>query len=245
MVTERVELALGRRAAVEPRLGQQPVEDDQPAVRKREPVGPDELRQRARRPDRGDEGDDQHDLLPRGRDVERGVADTRLPEERHREVVEREPDDEDEQRHAGKAGGHVVATSVMPRLWTRTGTGNSARRSAGPSRWFSFAQGFPTRSYARRGGGRREPVHEREPRVHLHREPAVRRRQEDALADAHRLADEGLLPCVARRRARSRRSSGRRRTPRPRREGRTRLPARSGSPGSGPGTARRRGARAR
>ena len=116
VVAERVQLALGRRAAVEPRLGQQPVEDDQRAVRKREPVGPDELRQRPHRPDRGDEGDDQHDLLPRGRDVERGVADPRLPEERHREVVEREPDDEDDQRHPGKAGGHVVATSVMPRL---------------------------------------------------------------------------------------------------------------------------------
>ena len=43
----------------------------------------------------------------------------------------------------------------------------------------------------------REPVHEREPCVHLDREPAIRRREEDAPADAERLRDEPPLPLAS------------------------------------------------
>ena len=50
-----------------------------------------------------------------------------------------------------------------------------------------------TRSRARRG----QPVHEREQRVHLEREPPVRRRDEDAACDAAELVHEPPLPVAA------------------------------------------------
>ncbi len=146
MVAQRVQLALRRGAAAEPRLRQSPVEDDERAVRERQAVRPEQLRHRADGCHGRDERDDEDGLLPCGHDVERAAPHPRLPEERHREVVEGEADREDDQRDPWHASGHVVATSVMPRLWTRTGTENSARSSAGPSRWLSFAQGFRARS---------------------------------------------------------------------------------------------------
>ena len=143
---ERVELSTRRRLAAEPGLRQQPVDDDHDAVGERQPVGPEQPRDGAHGGERRDERDQQQHVLPRRGDGERRVAHSRLPEERHRQVVEREPHDEDEQRDPGQAIAHVVATSVMPRFEMRTGTGKSARSSAVPSRWFSFAQGFPARS---------------------------------------------------------------------------------------------------
>ena len=95
MVPGGEELAALRRLAVEPALRQQPVEEDERRVDEREPVGPEPERQRARAEDRdGERGREQH-VLPGGDDVERGAADAGVPELRHDEVVEREPDDED------------------------------------------------------------------------------------------------------------------------------------------------------
>ena len=146
MVAQGVELAADGRVAVEPRLREQPVEDDDRAVRQREPVGPAKARDRAADNERRHERHEEERLLPGGDDVERKVTDTRLPEEGHREVVDGEADEEDCEREAGEASGHVVATSVRPRFEIRTGTGKSARSSAGPRRWFSRAHDLPVRS---------------------------------------------------------------------------------------------------
>ena len=145
VVAQRVELASPRRVAAEPGLGCDGVHDDEPAVGERETVGPEELRDRPcgeREHERGE----QQDVLPGGHCVEGGVTDARLPEERHREVVQHEPDDEDEQRDTGETRGHAIATSVRPRLRISTGPGKSALRSDGPSNRFSRAHDFPARS---------------------------------------------------------------------------------------------------
>ena len=146
LVPQGVQLAPRGRLAVEPALRHEPVGDDDHAVGEGEPVGPEEVGERARDREGGDEGDEEQRLLPRGDDVQRGVAHAGLPEEGHREVVQRQPDDEDEQRDAREPGGHVLATSVSPRFEIRTGTGKRPRRSAGPSRWFSRAHDLPARS---------------------------------------------------------------------------------------------------
>ena len=74
------------------------------------------------------------------------VLDSPEPQLRHHQVVRRETDDEDRERDPGQAIAHVIATSVRPRLTTRTGTGKRPRRSPLPSRWFSRAQPLPVRS---------------------------------------------------------------------------------------------------
>ena len=93
MVAERVQLASRRRVPVEPRLRHEPVDDDDRAVGEGEPVGPAEAGDRPGGGEREDDRREQEDVLPGGHDVERRVAHARLPEQRHREVVEREPDD--------------------------------------------------------------------------------------------------------------------------------------------------------
>ena len=146
-MAEREELPARGRLAVEPALRQQPVDDDDRRVREREPVGPERERQRARADQRDGERAQQQHVLPGGDDVERGAAHADASQSsRHDEVVEREPDDEDDERDPGEALAHVIATSVMPRLTIRTGPGKSARRSPLPSRWFSLAQPLPARS---------------------------------------------------------------------------------------------------
>ena len=116
MVTEGVELATCRRLSVEPRLRHEPVDEHDDAVGKGQSVGPQQARNRASSNERSDDGGREQRVLPRGSGVEGRVAHACLPEERHREVVEREPDEEREQRDAREGSGHVVATSVMPRL---------------------------------------------------------------------------------------------------------------------------------
>ena len=146
VVTERVELAAGRRLTAEPRLGQQPPHHDDARVREGEPVGPVIERDASGAPQRHRErGDEQH-VLPGGEDVERRAAHAGVPGQRHDEVVHGQPHREHEQPHPGEAGAHAIATSVMPRLTMRTGPGNSPRRSREPSRWFSFAHGRRARS---------------------------------------------------------------------------------------------------
>ena len=117
-----------------------------------------------------------------------------VPELGHREVVERQRDDEGEERPAAAARSindrHQRQAEVDdPRL--AAGRGRAA--SPGPSRWFSFAHGLRARSYARCASRVRQPVDERQARVHLDREPAVRRRHEGAPGDAQRLVDEAAL----------------------------------------------------
>ena len=129
VVAKRVELSARRRLAVEPRLREQPVGDDDCSVREGQPVGPEQPRHGSRGGEREHNRKREQDVLPGGDRVERRVADPRLPEERHREVVEREPDGKDEQRSTWPDAGHVVATSVRPRLSIRTATGNSDRSS--------------------------------------------------------------------------------------------------------------------
>ena len=119
------ELATLRRGPVQPALGQEPVE------RRRAPRRASASRSAQSRTgsgprteDRdGERGGEQH-VLPGGDDVERGAADADVPQLRHDEVVDREPDDEDGERDARQAAlAHVIATSVRPRLTIRTGPG--------------------------------------------------------------------------------------------------------------------------
>src|SRR6185312_13209408 len=149
VVTERVQLPSSGRLAVEPRLRHEPVRDDDRAVGEGEAVGPAEVGDRPGGGEREDDRSEQENVFPGGHDIEGRVAHAGLPQQRHREVVEREPHDQDEQRDARESGRHVIATSIMPRLRISTAPGKSARKSEGPSRWFSFAQDLPARSYAR------------------------------------------------------------------------------------------------
>ena len=114
----------------------------------------------------------------------------------------------------GQALAHVIATSVRPRLTMRTGAGKEAAQIAASRAGGSRAPS-PCRRGRRRGsdGALGQPVHERQPRVHLDREPAVRGRQEHPAADAQRLARRTAAAARRRRRARSPRSRRRCRTP--------------------------------
>ncbi len=134
---------------VQPALRHEPVEEHDHGVGEGEPVGPGPYRQRSGAEDRDGEGSGEQHVLPCGDDVERGAAKAHVPQLRHHEVVDGEPDDEHGERDARQPLAHVIATSVRPRLTIRTGPGNSPRRSPLPSRWFSRAQPLPVRSYAR------------------------------------------------------------------------------------------------
>ncbi len=150
VVPKREELAARRRLSAEPALGEQPVQDDESGVDECQPVGPERHGQRARRPQPNGERDEEQRVLPRRDDVERAACHAPLREKRHRKVVQRQTDDERDERESrqplGEPAAHAIATSVRPRLTIRTGPGKSSRKPAGPSRWFSFAQPFPARS---------------------------------------------------------------------------------------------------
>ena len=123
IVTRGVENALVRRAAAEPRLRQHAVEDDERAEGERKPVGERPFeRQAAARADDERERDEQQHVLPRRHDRQRRAAHAGAPEQRHHDVVQRQPDDQRVQRpdrplevHSGP-----IAISVMPVLITRT-----------------------------------------------------------------------------------------------------------------------------
>ena len=85
-----------------------------------------------------------------------------------------------------------TAIKVMPVLSTRTLYGKSAASSFGPSGSSTSSNGDQPLARARR-----QPVHERQQRVHLEREPAVRRRHEHAPRDAAELVHEAPLPLAA------------------------------------------------
>jgi hypothetical protein len=107
----------------EPRLRQKPVEDDERAEGEREPVGRRGL-ERPAAPRDDDERECRHEqhVLPGCDERQRGPADARAPEQRHHQVVEREPDDQDIQRpdRPPKCHWGPIAISVMPLLSTRT-----------------------------------------------------------------------------------------------------------------------------
>jgi hypothetical protein len=103
-VPDAVEDPARRGVAAEPVLRDQRVDDDERRVGDCEPVGRGRLEgDPAPAPDdRGERGCQQH-FLP-GRDgVEREIAEADLPELRHDEVVQRQRDDERDQRPAWKA----------------------------------------------------------------------------------------------------------------------------------------------
>ena len=192
-MAKRVELATSRRLAVEPRLRQQPGRRRR-SRRRRARAGRPRGGGGSSRPRRGcGERDEEEDVLPRGDDVERRAAHARVPERRHREVVEDEPDGEDDECQPCEAHGHVEATSVNQRLSMRTGPGNSDRRSDDAEEVVLPRPRLLREVVRTARHGLGQPVDEREPRVHLDREPAVRRGHEDPPADAQRLADERLL----------------------------------------------------
>ena len=108
--------------------------------------------------------------------------------------MEREPHDEDEQRDAGQALAHVVATSVMPRFEIAHGHREERAEVGRAEEVVLRRPRLPREVVGTRGERLRQPVDERQPRVHLDREPAIRRREEDPSPDPQRLPDERLLP---------------------------------------------------
>src|SRR5205823_5003594 len=138
----------------EPALRQQRPDGDDSRVRERSDVAPAP----PKRPPRAEPDDRERQreerLLPRGDGVQRPGAHARVPELRHHQVVQREPHHEhvegpDRPPHAGP-----TATSVRPRLSTRTGYGKSAARSFGPSgsRTSSNPRAWKSRRRAAPGG---------------------------------------------------------------------------------------------
>ena len=130
----------------EPTLREDGVDDDERGVQQREPVRGGREREPSRLPRSRAHGESEKRLLPRGDDVETAAPETRVPQLGEHEVVDRKPDDERGERKARETGGHVIATNVRPRFTIRTGTGKSARSSAGPRSRFSFAHGLRARS---------------------------------------------------------------------------------------------------
>ncbi len=108
--------------------------------------------------------------------------------------MEREPDDEDDERGPCETHAHVEATSVIQRLSTRTGTGNSSRRSPGPRRWFSFAHGIRARSYTRPATGSGSQWTSGSRVCTSIGNQRFGCREEHATPDPQRFADECLLP---------------------------------------------------
>ena len=76
----------------------------------------------------------------------------------------------------------------------RTGTGKERAQLGGAEKVVLLRPGLPREVVGTRGERLGQPVDERQPRVHLDREPAIRRREEDPPPDPQRLADERLLP---------------------------------------------------
>ena len=209
MVPQRVELAPRGRVAVEPRLRQDPVEDDDRAVREGEAVGPESVGTRSRCGERR-----------RERGERAGRPST--PRRRRARVRGRRRPRAAPSRGCGARARRSRTTSATRAKRTLTstrrasardcrsapGTGNSARSSRPAEQVVLLRPRHAARGRRRdRASALGQPVDEREPRVHLDREPAVRRRDEDATPDAQRLADERLAAARDRRRARSRRSS--------------------------------------
>ena len=104
VVAEAEEDAARGRVAAEPVLRDHGVDEDERRVDEREPVGRRRLERDPAPPpdDRAEREREQH-LLPGGDDVEREVADAEIPELRHREVVERQRDDEGVERPLGSS----------------------------------------------------------------------------------------------------------------------------------------------
>ena len=202
-MAKRVELATSRRLAVEPRLRQQQVDDDDRPVREREPVRPEERRTRpaaasaaasATRRSTSFHAATTSSAVPRT-PTSQSVAIARLW---------REEADRRGRRSPARARRALTwrATSVNQRLSMRTGPGNSDRKVGRPEEVVLPRPRLPREVVCAPRQGLGQPVDEREPRVHLDREPAVRRRDEDPPTDAQRLADERLLALARRRRAR-------------------------------------------
>ena len=229
---QRVELAARGRLAAEPRLGQR-------ASRRRRSRRTRARSGRPRRAAGSRRRRERHERARRARSTSFHAATTssavsRTPACQSSAIARlwsASPTTRTSSATRGETRGHVVATSVMPRLWIRTGTGNSARRSRRAEQVVLPRPRLPGELVGATRDRLRQPVDERQPRVHLDREPAVRRRDEHAPPDAKRFADERLLPLAARRRARSPRSSGRRRTRRRRTAARRRRPGRTRSRG--------------
>ena len=177
------------------RLRDERVHDNERRERDREEVGhePPERAARAARQRRGRARQEQS-FLPRGDHGECAAAHAGAPEHRHHEVVEREPDDEHvqrphgaaEERHAGPDSDerHAAIRVHAPRKETAT------RARFGPRGSSTSSKRAPDALASRPG----QPVHEREQRVHLEREPPVRRRHEDAPCDAAELVLRTPLP---------------------------------------------------
>ena len=121
VVAGGVQDPLVRRAAAEPRLRQQPVQDDERAEREREPIREAAVEgQPAALSHDEHEGNEQQHVLPRRHHRERCTADPGTPEQRHDDVVQRKPDDQDLQCDDGAFHAEPTAMSVMPVLITRT-----------------------------------------------------------------------------------------------------------------------------
>ena len=147
VVPQPVEDAARGRVAAEPVLRDERVEHDERRVGEREVVRRRRLeRDSALAPHDCPEREREQHLLPGRDDVERQVADAEVPELGHHEVVQRQKRGERVQRPARQPFRQVIATSVRPRLTIRASGGKSCCRSPTPSRWFSFAHGFRTRS---------------------------------------------------------------------------------------------------
>ena len=98
MVAKREQPALRGRGAVEPGLRQDRVDDHDRGVEKSEDIRGGDRRKPAYLPGEDEEREQQERLLPRRHDVERPPSNAEIPELGHRGVVQREPDDEDEER---------------------------------------------------------------------------------------------------------------------------------------------------
>ena len=194
-----VEDAARRRVAAEPVLRDQGVEQDDGRVHEREVVGRRRLeRDAALAPDDRAEREREQHLLPGRDDVEREAADAEVPQLRHHEVVQRQ-----ERRRTRTAPARQAARSRNrherqaevddPHPGREELAAGRPRRAGGSPSPTACAPGR-RRGCASAVG---QPVDERQPRVHLDREPAVRRRHEDAARDAQRLLDEAPLRLAA------------------------------------------------
>ncbi len=123
IVTHAQNDAAMRGTSVEPVLRDHAPDENDGAVGEREPIdeGRVEAQREASPTKNEDEAECEQELLPRRDDVERATADAGRPELGHREVVQRQADDEDleDPDRAPHAG--PTATSVIPRLTIRTG----------------------------------------------------------------------------------------------------------------------------
>ena len=93
-----------RRVPAQPALREECVHEEAGRVGTREDVRGRDRGQPPHLPRDDEEGEKEQDFLPGRDDVERPPANTGVPELRHDDVVEREPDDERDERGDSEAG---------------------------------------------------------------------------------------------------------------------------------------------